>query len=144
MAVEDENTFMPSLFNRNEEVRDTTYKKQVIPQNTYYDMGVAAQHNPETRHVCVFGISNRIRAEVIVKIRSMANVQRLEEGPNYINVYCDDIEDLEKLVNLNLSKINGEIIGVYRKNFGLVKSVDVYAKQKGLLERLKEYFFGVN
>lgn len=140
----DGTVYMPNLFNRSEEVHSTIENKEVIPQNTYYDLGMAVQHTVEKRHVCVFGVSSGNRKDVVTKIKSMVNARRIEEGPNYLNVFCDEMEDLEKLVTLNLSKINGEIIGVYRKNCGIVQNSDIYAPRKGIFTQIREYLFGAS
>ena len=138
----DDGVYVPNLFNRNDEVPMEYGGTQVIPQNTYYDTGMAMQHSVEARHVCVFGITSSNRKDVVAKIKRTAAVKRIENGPNYVNVFCDEVEDLERLVALNLSKVNGEIIGVYRKNFGLVQKTEIYENRKGIFTSIKEYLFG--
>ncbi|KAL6121609.1 hypothetical protein NUSPORA_01456 [Nucleospora cyclopteri] len=143
MSSDDEEiNYMPDLFSRAQSVTNTTHNKQIIPQNTYYDASVCVQHVLETRHVTVFGYSQQNRLEVLNKIKNIAKVQRIEEGKNFLSIWCEDVQELEKIVKLNHQKIQGELIGVFRQNFGVIDKPDIYAKKTSLLQKISNYLFG--
>lgn len=134
--------YYPSLFNRPEEEQQEAEGGQVIPQNTLYDMPLQSQHTPCQKHITVFGFSPQNRQNVLAQIRKIVTIERKEEGKNYINVWAEDPSQLDNLLKFNYKTINGELIGVFRKNFGVVQDGDIYAKKKGLFRIIKEYFLG--
>ncbi|EDQ31234.1 ATP-dependent 26S proteasome regulatory subunit [Enterocytozoon bieneusi H348] len=136
------NEYMPSLFGRTEHVKTYTDNKQSIPQNTYYDTPMSVEHIPVSRHIVIFGFTPSNRIEVINKVKSIVSIQRIEDGKNYISVWCEELEDLEKLIKLNYQKINGEIVGAFRKNFGIIENEEIFEKKRGLFEKFWIYLFG--
>lgn len=134
--------YYPTLFNRPEEEQTELDSSCVIPQNTLYDMPLQSQHMPCQKHITVFGFSQQNRANVLSQIRKTVTIEKKEEGKNYINVWTEDPSDLEKLLKLNYKTIEGEIIGVFRRNFGVIQDGNIYMKRKGLFRIISEYFFG--
>ncbi|KAI5181292.1 hypothetical protein PAEPH01_2799 [Pancytospora epiphaga] len=138
----DGSQYYPALFSRPEIEHEVQESGQVIPQNTLYDMPLQSRQVPGQRHVTVFGFSHENRANVLSRIRKMVAIKKKEEGRNYMNVWADDPAELDGLLVLNHQLIEGEIIGVFRKNFGLTQTGDIYQRRKGIFRIIKEYLFG--
>lgn len=134
--------YYPALFSRVEAEPVEHETENVIPRTTIYDQPLESHYTPCERHITVFGFSQQNKPNVIAEIKKAASVKKKEEGRNYINVWTKDASDLERLMQLNHQTIGGEIIGVFRKNFGTVQSADIYAKRKSILAVIKEYLFG--
>lgn len=141
MNIETEK-YYPSLFSHSENELDETENKMIIPQTTLYDMPLQPQNSPLQKYMTVFGFSQQNRQSVLQEISSIITIKKKEEGRNYINVWAENTAELESLLKLNHKIINGEILGVYRNNFGIVSNNNIYAKRKGILKILKEYLFG--
>ena len=107
-------------------------------------MPLQAQHTPQQKHVTVFGFSQQNRPNVLAAIKKVLTIDRKEEGKNYIDIWAKDPASLDKLLALNCKCINGEIIGVFRRNFGAIQDDQIYSKSKGILQIIKEYLFGEN
>jgi hypothetical protein len=141
--MERQDKYHPSLFERNNDHLIVEEENPfVIPQNTLYDAPIQTQHIPMRRHVTVFGFSQQNRVNILEQIERCVKVYRKEEGKNWINIWNDDISSLDALLKLNHKIINGELIGVYRKSFGVVEDPDIYIKKKGILKKVYEYFLG--
>lgn len=134
--------YYPALFNRDSQVEKKTEDENIIPQTTLYDMPLQSQHVPAQKHVTVFGFSQQNRQNVIAAIKKSVKIEKKEEGKNYISIWTEDPADLEKILNLNHKVINGEILGAFRKNFGVIKDTGIYLKKKGIFRKIREYFFG--
>lgn len=134
--------FLPSLFSREQVGTSEPEKEQVIPQTTLYDTPVKIQPNLIKKHVVLFGFSPANKKAVIDLISKEQSGFRKEEGKNYLKIYSDDIIFLDSLLKLNYKEINGEIIGAYRKNFGVVEDEEIYYKKRGIFTIVYEYLFG--
>lgn len=140
--MQDQVVYHPSLFTKPEEENAKTRKEGGIPQTTLYDIPIRVQTAPVSKHVTIFGFSPQNRESVLKMIFSTVRVERREEGKNYISVWTEDPMDLEKLMKLNFSRVNGEIIGVFRRSFGAVNDESIYAKKRGVFQAIFDYFFG--
>ncbi|KAI4290962.1 hypothetical protein PAPHI01_0236 [Pancytospora philotis] len=134
--------YYPALFSKSETEEAKQETEHVIPQTTLYDQPLEAHHTPCERHITIFGFSPQNKLSVLAEIKRLASVRKKEEGRNYVSVWAKDPSDLERLMKLNHQVIGGEIIGVFRRNFGAVQSADIYMKKKSVLTVIKEYFFG--
>lgn len=142
MMPEPDAQYYPALFSRPEVEHVSQESGQVIPQNTLYDMPLQSHQMPSQRHVTVFGFSHDNRVNVLGRIRKIVAVKKKEEGRNYINIWTEDSAELDKLFALNHQMIEGEIVGVFRKNFGVAHTGDIYPRKKGVFRLIKEYLFG--
>lgn len=133
--------YLPSLFSREQENYNETEKEPVIPQTTLYDTPVQIQPNLVKKHVVLFGFSPSNKKYILEQISKESSFKK-EEGKNYIKIWSDDISFLDSLLKYNHKEINGEIIGVYRQNFGAVEDGDIYYKKKGVFSVIYEYLFG--
>lgn len=134
--------YYQSLFSRPESEAEPTKKGSSIPQGTLYDVPVQPQLAPKSRHMTVFGFSPQNREHVLSRIQELVQIDRKEEGKNYVSIWTDDPLELEKVMKLNYEVINGEMIGVLRRNCGVIDDEDVYAKKKGVFQIISEYLFG--
>lgn len=138
-----EEKYYPSLFARTQGSAETLPdEKQVVPQATLYDMPLRSQHTPQQKHMTVFGFSPQNRENVLSAISKIVSVDRKEEGKNYFSVWSDNTADLERLMELDHTTISGEIVGVFRRNFGPIQDSNIYVKKKGIFGIITEYFFG--
>ncbi len=134
--------YYPSLFESRQIEDEKPEQDGIIPQTTLYDMPLRSQRTPIQKHMTIFGFSSQNRENVLEEIKKIVNIDKKEEGKNYINIWGEDSCELEKLLKLNHKIINGEIIGVYRNNFGIINDPNIYLKRKGLFQIIKEYLFG--
>lgn len=134
--------YHPSLFSRGQEGSTGPESELVIPQSTLYDIPVQTQHTPPKRHIVLFGYTPSNKKNVLDQVIKLAGAFRKEEGKNYIKIWSEDTSCLDAILKLNHKMINGEVIGVYRQNFGVVEDSDIYAKKKGIIRMIFEYFFG--
>lgn len=134
--------FLPSLFSRPELPAPPSARDPVVPQNTLYDLPAQPQTTRPARHITLFGFSPQSRSHILSLIARTAKVEHKEEGRNYVNIWAEDPAALEKLLLLNQTMINGEIIGVFRRNFGPIEDSSIYARKKGIFGFLMEYLFG--
>ena len=134
--------FYPNLFAREGSGREPTKDAYVLPQNTLYDAPLQPQHTPQQKHMTVFGFSAQNRQNVLMEVKKLVSVEKKEDGKNYLNIWADDPAELDRVSSLNHRVVNGEIIGVIRRNFGAIKNEGVYASRKGIFQIIKEYFFG--
>ncbi|ORD97628.1 hypothetical protein A0H76_287 [Hepatospora eriocheir] len=142
MSKEDNDLYHPGLFDKEDKSQIGLGRDEnlSIPQNSLYESTVIPQHKFETRHVTVFGFSLQNRTNIIEKINHMVNATRVEEGKNYLSIWCDDISELEELIKLNQTIHNGEIIGAFRVNFGTTKNDSIYAKRSFLRSLFDKIF----
>jgi len=134
--------YHPTLFAEEETVRVDRDAPMVVPQKSLYDMGYQSQHSKERPHVTVFGFSQHNRENVLNAMRKRVNLEKKEEGKNYVNIWTENPLDLEELMAMNHQIIEGEIIGVLRRNCGPVTDKEIYVKRKGLFRVILEYFIG--
>lgn len=134
--------FYQSLFNRDKTEDFEPDTDAIIPQTTLYDMPIRPQRTPTEKHVTVFGFSQSNRTNILAEVSKLVEIVKKEEGRNYVKIWAEDSLELEKVLKLNHKVINGEIVGVYRNNFGIINSNDIYVKKKGLFQIIKEYLFG--
>ncbi len=134
--------YLPSLFSREQEIMNEPEKEPVIPQTTLYDTPVQTQATLVKKHVVLFGFSPSNKKSVLDAIPKPTEDFRKEEGKNYIKIWSEDITFLNKVLELNYKIINGEIIGVYRQNFGPIDDSKIYEKKKGIFTIIYEYLFG--
>lgn len=131
-----------SLFSRQTETFDDTKQTPIIPQTSLYDTPIQYQMESKQKYVTVFGFTQQNREAVLDRIRKTAIIEKKEEGRNYIDVWAEDPSKLDDLLKLNYKVINGEIIGVFRRNFGAIEDEEIYVKKKGILKIISEYLFG--
>lgn len=134
--------YHPSLFSREQDASVRFESELVIPQSTLYDAPVQTQHTPPKKHVVLFGYTPSNKKNVLDQVSKLVGTFKKEEGKNYIKIWSEDASSLDAVLKLNHKMINGEIIGVYRQNFGAVEDSDIYAKKKGILRIVFEYLFG--
>lgn len=134
--------YHPSLFSREQETPIEVETEPVIPQATLYDTPVQTQHAPAKKHVVLFGFTPANKANVLEQISKIMGSYRKEEGKNYIKIWASDSSSLDEILKLNHTAINGEIIGVYRQNFGVIDDESIYVKKKGIFRMAYEYLFG--
>lgn len=134
--------YHPSLFSREQEGPAGPESELVIPQSTLYDIPVQTQHTPPKRHIVLFGYTPSNKKNVLDQVAKLADAFKKEEGKNYIKIWTEDASSLDAILRLNHKMINGEIIGVYRQNFGVVEDNGIYAKKKGIVKMIFEYLFG--
>ena len=51
-------------------------------------------------------------------------------------------KDKQKALELIKQKNNGEIVGAFRKNFGIIENEEIFEKKRGLFEKFWIYLFG--
>lgn len=134
--------YHPSLFSREQEASVGLENELVIPQNTLYDTPIQTQHTPPKKHVTLFGYTPSNKKNVLEQVSKLVGAFRKEEGKNYIKIWTEDASSLDAVLKLNHKMIGGEIIGVYRQNFGAVEDCDIYVKKKGIFRMVFEYLFG--
>jgi hypothetical protein len=134
--------YHPSLFEKAQETITVENNEPVIPQSTLYDTPIQMHHMPMKKHVTIFGYSQQNRENILEQVAKITKVFRKEEGKNYMNVWADDISSLDALLKMNHKIMNGEMIGVYRRGYGVVDGEDIYYKKKGVFKKVYEYFFG--
>ncbi len=138
---EDEGDLEVELFDREtENHNDTNNSHFEIPQNTLEETTIAVQHKHQTKHVTLFGYSILNKKNMFNKISQMVKIVKFEEGKNYMNIWCENLNELEDLVKLNQTEINGELIGVFRRNFGVITDDSIYQKEDGIMRRILKYF----
>ncbi|KAI5151409.1 hypothetical protein ENBRE01_2119 [Enteropsectra breve] len=135
-------TYHPNLFSRESEERSRETIGEVVPQNTLHDIIGDGVERPKKIYATVFGYSFGNRDEVIKQMRGRASIARIEYGRNYMDVWVEDTMQLDRLVAMDRQKVNGEIIGVFKNNFGANYDADVYASRKGVFSMIYEYVFG--
>lgn len=134
--------YHPSLFSREQEIMVETNHETVIPQNSLYDTPIQTQTIPVKKHLVIFGFSSSNKKAILEKLQKLCDNFKKEEGKNYIKVWANDMSSLDDILKLNHKTINGEIIGVYRQNYGVVEDKDIYKKRKGIFQIVSEYLFG--
>ncbi|EEQ82574.1 hypothetical protein NCER_100682 [Vairimorpha ceranae BRL01] len=115
-------------------------KEQVIPENTLYEEPLVRHTKPTKKHVTIFGFSQKNLEHVIKRIKETCQIEHIEYGLNWINVITNKDSALLKL---NLSHINGEIIGVYKEsNNSLIEDKDIFLRKEGIIRKIIIYLFG--
>lgn len=140
--MEKSDKYHPSLFSREQEVSLDSKQEAVIPQTTLYDMPIQTNSTPAKKHLIVFGFSSSNKKNVLEQIQKLTDNFRKEEGKNYVKIWADDMSSLDDILKYNHKMINGEIIGVYRQNYGVIEDNDIYLKKKGVFKLALEYLFG--
>jgi len=140
--MEKSDKYHPSLFSREQEVSLDSKQEAVIPQTTLYDMPIQTNSTPAKKHLIVFGFSSSNKKNVLEQIQKLTDNFRKEEGKNYVKIWADDMSSLDDILKYNHKMINGEIIGVYRQNYGVIEDSDIYLKKKGVFKLALEYLFG--
>lgn len=134
--------YHPSLFGAKQVEVEDKEDEPVIPQNTLYETPITTHQTPLKRHITIFGFSHHNREHILGLVKKCAKIYRKEEGKNWISIWSEDAASLDKILKYNHKVINGEYIGVFRKNFGAVNDSEIYVKKKGILTKVYEYLFG--
>lgn len=134
--------YHPSLFSKEQMHNNEQEAEIIIPQSTIYDTPIQTQNSPQTKHVVIFGFSGVTKKLIKEQIMLHGENVRLEEGKNYFKIWSEDTLLLDTLLSFNHKMENGEIIGAYRQNFGIVSDDDIYKKKRGIFDVIYEYLFG--
>lgn len=138
--------YFPSLFTRkknkqNEEKEQPKLEepkkiKLVSLLDTSFTPLKPIKHN----YITIFGTSDIQLLEE--KVRSFGEVKEIEYGRNYVNVIYENEESGCKLLELNKTFLNGELIGVYKQSNVIKQNEEYFFNRKGVFYRIFNYLFG--
>lgn len=141
-SMENSEKYHPILFSKDQEATYETKKEVIIPQATLYETPIQTHNVPAKKHLVIFGFSSSNKKYVMDHIYRLVNNFKKEEGKNYIKIWSDDMSSLDEVLKLNHKLMNGEIIGVYKQNYGIIEDNDIYVRKPGIFRIFFEYLFG--
>ncbi|KAM0676407.1 hypothetical protein GVAV_000373 [Gurleya vavrai] len=127
----------PSLFKKTTKKLNHT-KPISIPQNiptASLNDKITIEKKDISDYILVYGTS----VDRLKKLEEVKSGRVIETGRNWIKVVFKSEELYFRCLNVDRRDLNGEIIGCYRSVNLIEKKVEI---GKGILQRVKEYFFG--
>lgn len=135
--------YLPSFFNKtlhNEEInKQDSQDKIEIPLSPLEPLQPKLIKDTLT----IFGFSKENLPNIVNEINKY-KPHSIDYNSNYINIQLDT-KDFKNILKLNRTKINGEIIGVYRNNLIGDLDSDIFdnesMKKEGFFKKLFKLFF---
>ncbi|KCZ78306.1 hypothetical protein H311_00664 [Anncaliia algerae PRA109] len=138
--------YYPSLFNRKKkQLREEKEIKPVeetkkIKLVSLLDTAITPLKPIKHNYITIFGSTDTHILEE--KVRSIGEIKEIEYGKNYLNVIYENEESNQKLLELNKTFLNGEMIGVFKQNNVVKQDEKYFYNRKGIFYRIFLYFLG--
>lgn len=138
--------YFPSLFSRKKKQipEEKTQSKLEEPKKiklvSLLDTTITPLKPIKHNYITIFGSSDiKVLEE---KVRSFGEIKEIEYGRNYLNIIYENEESSQKLLELNKSFLNGELIGVFKQTNVIKQNEEYFYKRRGVFFRMFYYLFG--